>query len=95
MGFDTILLAQLLDPFRIGLIVVLVVTAARTSATIGNWVPLALGVVFVAVLIPMTLDSGKEQRGTQIALGLVANSIILAIALAAKTAFDMLRRPKP
>ena len=63
MGFDDILLAQLLDPFRIGLIVVLVITAARTSATVGNWAPLALGVVFVAVLIPMTLGSGEEQQG--------------------------------
>ena len=87
MGFDDILLAQLLDPFRIGLIVVLVITAARTSATVGNWVPLALGVVFVAVLIPMTLGSGGEQQAAQIALGLVSNAIILAIVLAAKGRF--------
>ena len=62
MGFDNILLAQLLDPFRIGLIVVLVITAARTSANVGNWVPLVLGIVFVAVLIPMTLGSEGSRR---------------------------------
>ena len=95
MGFDNILFAQLLDPFRIGLIVMLVITAARTSGTVGNWVPLALGIVFVAVLIPLTLGSGQEQRMAQIALGLVSNTLILAIALAVKTAFGMLTRPKP
>ncbi len=95
MGFDNILLAQLLDPFRIGLIVVLVITAARTSANVGNWVPLVLGIVFVAVLIPMTLGSEEEQKVAQMALGLVSNAIILAIVLAAKSAFGMLTRPKP
>jgi hypothetical protein len=45
-----LVLSQLGDLFRIGLIVALVVTMRRTAAVTGRVVPLALGVVFVAVM---------------------------------------------
>ena len=95
MDFADTLLAQLLDPFRIGLIVMLVLTAARTAGAVGSWTPLALGVFFIAVLIPMTLGSGEDGKAAQIGVGLLSNAIILAIVLAAKAAFGMLTRPKP
>ena len=93
MGFVDIFLDQIVDPFRIGLIIMMLVTAARTSAAVGTVVPLALGVVFVAVLIPTALDAdGNVVR--QIAVGLVTNAILLGAALAAKAAFSAVTRPK-
>ena len=51
--------SQLMDPFRIGLIVALVYTMFRTRAATGTAVPLALGVVFVAVILPSTQPTGR------------------------------------
>lgn len=95
MAVADMLIAQLTDPFRIGLVVMLLVTAARTSGAVGNWIPLALGAVFVAVLIPITLGSEQGDRAVQIGVGIVSNAIILAVALAAKAAFDAMKRTKP
>lgn len=94
MDFSDIFLTQIVDPFRIGLIVMLLITAARTSATVGTLVPLALGVVFVAVLIPTALSSSDGDMVSQIAVGLVTNAVILGVALAAKAVFAGLMRPK-
>jgi hypothetical protein len=90
-----IFLAQITDPFRIGLVIVLVMTAARTSSTVGTWIPLALGVVFVAVLIPTALQSESDDKARQIAIGLASNAAMLGVALAAKAVFEALARPKP
>ncbi len=49
-----ILVAQLSDVFRIGLIFFLLQTALRTRATMGLVVPLLAGVLFVAILLPLT-----------------------------------------
>jgi hypothetical protein len=55
MTFGEILVAQLTDPFRLALIVGLVLTMLRTEAVTGRWVPLALGLLFVAFIIPATM----------------------------------------
>ena len=75
--------AQATDVFRIGLIVALVVTMFRTRAATGTVLPLAAGVLFVAVIVPMT------QGGTvaapiwlQIATGIGVNLVFVAVALA-------------
>lgn len=86
MTIGEIFLAQIADPFRIGLIVMLVVTAARTSGTVGSAAPLALGVAFVAVLIPTAMGDGVDTL-TGILIGLISNMLILAVALGAKAAF--------
>ncbi|SEN62563.1 hypothetical protein SAMN04488103_106106 [Gemmobacter aquatilis] len=74
--------AQLMDPFRIALILGLIYTAQRNAAVTGWIVPLLAGVVFVAVIAPAT---AVKVAGTpfmvQVATGLVANTIILGIAL--------------
>jgi hypothetical protein len=95
MGFADIFLAQIIDPFRIALVIMLVLTAARTSATVGSLIPLALGVVFVAVLIPVALGGDHGERTLPIAVGLVSNAVILSVVLAAKAALGRLTRPKP
>lgn len=84
--------AQLTDPFRIGLIVVLMLTALRTQAAMGMGIPLALGVVFVALMIPMTMQT--TQNGSLLWLagvGVLSNAIILAIVLAVKAAIQKAR----
>ena len=86
-----ILLAQLTDPFRIGLIIALVFTMLRTAAVTGTFVPLAAG-VFVAVIIPTTMQAGKGPVWQVVAVGIVANAVILAVVMGAWTLLRRLRR---
>ena len=88
MSFVDIYLAQLVDPFRIGLLVALLFTAANTQAALNRWIPIALGLVFVAVLIPTTIGSSAGADVFQhILVGLFSNLTILAVLLAAKAAY--------
>lgn len=71
---------QLLDPFRIGLIIALFVTMSRTRGVTGTLVPLLAGVVFVAVIIPATMSApGDEGMVRSIVTGLAANIVLLAV----------------
>lgn len=72
--------SQLLDPLRIGLIAALVFTMFRTRAATGTLVPLAAGVIFVAVLLPST--QGAASLPLAVAAGILSNLIILGIVLA-------------
>lgn len=82
-------ISQLTEPFRIGLIIALVATMWRTSAVSGTLVPLAVGMVFVAVLIPVAMQGGFDA--TRVGVGLIANLVILAVILAAWQAFRRLK----
>lgn len=93
MSIVDIALLQLIDPFRVGMIAMLVLTAARTAGTVGTLVPLGLGVVFIAVLIPMTLST-EGDRTMLIAVGLVSNLIILGVALALMAVYSRLTQAK-
>ena len=86
-----LLIAQLTDVFRIGLIIALVLTMRRTQAMTGTIIPLLAGVVFVAVIIPATLPTA-EPLWRSIGVGLVANAIILGLALAGLALFQRLRK---
>jgi hypothetical protein len=83
--------AQLLDPFRIGLIVALVATMIRTRAATGTILPLAAGVVFVAVILPTTNPSAGFSLTDAVLAGLASNLIILAIVLALALVYRRLR----
>lgn len=74
--------SQLMDPFRIGLILALVFTMLRTQAATGTVLPLAAGVIFVAVILPSTQGSGAVSLTQAVAAGIVSNLIILGIVLA-------------
>ena len=52
-----LVLSQLTDVFRIGLIVGLVFTMHKTAAVTGRVLPLVLGVVFLAVMLPATMPN--------------------------------------
>jgi hypothetical protein len=86
-----LVLTQLSDLFRIGLIVALVYTMRRTSAVTGRVLPLALGVVFVAVMLPTTLPRGSTSLTEAILAGLISNLIILLIVLGVAKLFARLR----
>jgi hypothetical protein len=82
MQFVDIFLAQLIDPFRIGLLVVLVMTAVNTSAQTGFFLPLLLGAIFVAILIPTAMsDEAGSSKYSLIAVGLVSNAVILGVII--------------
>ena len=84
MTNSEILLSQLTDPFRLGLIVALVVTMLRTEVVTGRWIPLILGVFFVAAILPMTTSRGMADGGMALAIGLgvLANLVLLALVMA-------------
>lgn len=88
-----IITTQLTDPFRIGMIFFLLLTAIRTRANMGLMMPLAMGVIFIAILIPLTTAAASPvPRFTAIGLGVVANAVILAIFLAGWTIWEKARR---
>jgi hypothetical protein len=92
MDAQDVLLGQLLDPFRWGLLVALVVTMLRTEAVTGRWLPLAAGLAFVAAIIPLTM--GLPEGATlarAVGLGVVANLLILAVVLLVREACLRLR----
>ena len=77
-----LVLSQLTDLFRIGLIIGLVYTMHRTAAVTGRVLPLVFGVVFVAVMLPATLPSSSASFTDAILAGLASNTIILILVLA-------------
>ena len=90
-----LVLSQLTDLFRIGLMIALVVTMLRTAAVTGRVLPLALGVVFVAVILPSTMPGGSASLTDAILAGLVSNLIILMPVLAVAAVVARLRKTKP
>ncbi|MBC7675946.1 MAG: hypothetical protein H7173_07820 [Rhodoferax sp.] len=93
MTLTDLLTAQLTDLFRIGLIIALVFTTTRNAAVTGKVIPLLAGVIFVAVIIPATMQtSSPDPLWRLAAVGIAANLIILAIVLAGMAALARLRR---
>ncbi|MCO5066115.1 MAG: hypothetical protein M9924_17110 [Rhizobiaceae bacterium] len=82
MNFLGILGEQLTDPFRIALMIGLLITANNTAAQMGRAVPLVLGIVFVAVLIPTAFGSEPHGMAISVGLGIVANFLIFAVCWA-------------
>lgn len=93
MSLSQLVLTQLEDPFRIALIIGLVVTMVRTRAQTGTVVPLAAGVLFVAVIIPSTLGTQlAEPFWLQFGAGLISNLVILGVVLGGYEAFRRMTR---
>jgi hypothetical protein len=90
------LVSQLTDPFRIGLILFLFLTALRTRAAMGLAGPLALGIVFVAILLPLTTGAetltNNEAKLTAMACGIVSNAIILGCFVSAWAVWTKVRQ---
>jgi hypothetical protein len=78
MDHTTLLVAQLMDVFRIGLLVGLIYTIERTRQQTGVIIPLLAGIVFVAVILATTLPVPGVPVWRSIASGLAANAVIAA-----------------
>lgn len=92
MPLMEILTGQLTDLFRIGLMIALIITAKRNVAATGWVLPLIFGVIFVAIMIPSTLQTqSTEPLWRLVAVGVVANLIILAAALGAFAGYKRFR----
>ncbi len=92
MPIIDILSAQLTDLFRIGLMIALVLTARRNVAATGWILPLAFGVIFVAIMIPSAMQSQTtEPLWRLIVVGVIANLVILGAVLGALAAFKKFR----
>jgi hypothetical protein len=77
-AFIDLVATALADPFRIALLVALVFTQRRTEGQTGTVIPLALGVAFVALIIPTTMGFDTELGMPIVAgAGIVANIMIL------------------
>lgn len=89
MSLTDLALSQFMDPFRIALLIGLVITMQRTAAVTGKIIPLLAGIAFVAVIIPSTITKGlAADYLTQIGVGVVTNAVILAVILAIKAVID-------
>lgn len=82
----TLLMSQVTDIFRIGLLCGLLYTTERTRAQTGTLVPLLAGIVFVAVIIATTMPVTGIPVVQSITSGLVANAIIMSVIWSAWTA---------
>lgn len=90
-----IILGQLADPFRIGLLVALLFLAANSKGVLNRWLPIVLGLVFVAVLIPTAMASDSaDPVGARIGIGFLTNAMIVGVMLAAEAAYERFRRPR-
>jgi hypothetical protein len=92
MVWSDILLAQLMDPFRIGLMVALGYMTLRLRAQSGVLMPLAAGVLFFAVMLPTSMPIAGAERILQMVTGVAANTVIVGILAAVWIAVERLRR---
>lgn len=76
-----LIIAQATDVFRIGLLIALIATMLRTQNQSGRVVPLLAGIVFVAILIPLTVSTHPAPFWQQIATGIVVNAVYVMIGL--------------
>lgn len=90
MTLTELITSQLLDPFRIGLLIALVLTAYNTAGTVAIGIPIVLGAIFVAVLLPTTTQAPPAEFTTLITIltGLAVNGVLIAIILGAKAAWS-------
>lgn len=93
MTLPDLFVSQLSDPFRIGLLIALFITMLRTRSASGTWVPLAAGVVFVAVILPTTMQTALAAPLWQvIGVGVAANVVIVALIMAVWEIYQRVRR---
>ncbi|MER8440001.1 hypothetical protein NKH36_08540 [Mesorhizobium sp. M1312] len=91
MQYIEVFLSQISDPFRIGLLAVLVITAFNTAAQTGFVLPLLLGTIFVAILIPAAMGDDSSDLIVPTVVGLFSNVLILAVVMAVRLIFLRLK----
>lgn len=94
MTIEELFLRQLVDPFRWGLLVALVFTTTQNRPVTGTFVPLLAGVLFVAVLLPLTTTPAAAPMVRQTLVGVAANLVALGVILLAKRLIAQFRPPR-
>ena len=79
---ETLLKTQAADVLRIGMLIALMFTMLRTQAVTGTLLPLAAGILFVAVIIPLTNPTSAAPLWMQVGVGVVVNAVYVGIGLA-------------
>lgn len=79
MDLAPLLIQQLTDIFRLGLLAGLVYTTDRTRHQTGVLLPLAAGVVFVAFIIPTTMPQPGASHWQAVGVGLLVNAVVAAL----------------
>jgi hypothetical protein len=92
MVWSDILLAQLTDPFRIGLMLALGYMTIRLRAQSGVLMPLVAGVLFFAVMLPTSMPIEGAERMLQMGTGVAANAIIVSVLAGIWIAVERVRR---
>lgn len=82
---------QLVDPFRLGMLFFLVLTARNTVTATGLVLPIAAGILFVAVIIPLTFAPDGPDFWHQVVAGLMTNIAVAAIILTVFALYDRSR----
>jgi hypothetical protein len=77
MDHTDLLIGQVTDVFRIGLLAALIYTTERNRAQTGVFLPLVAGTGFVAIIIAMTMPVAGITPWRSMATGLIANVLIL------------------
>ncbi len=78
---ETLLKTQAVDVLRIGMLIALMFTMLRTQAVTGTILPLAAGILFVAIIIPLTNPTSTAPMWMQVVTGVIVNAVYVAIGL--------------
>ena len=92
MTWSDVLFAQLTDVLRLGLMAALCWTTLRLREQSGTVIPLVIGIVFFAVFLPNTMPIAGATTSQQMAVGVLANAIIVAVITAAWVLSQRFRR---
>ena len=73
---------QAFEIFRICLLIALMFTMLRTRAATGVVIPLIAGIIFVAVIIPVTQGpNGAAPMWVQIGTGIIVNAAYVLVGV--------------
>ena len=81
MTTPEILLSQLGDPFRLGLLVLVVVLTLGLRVVTDRWPLVLAGAAVVAAILPLFAEAAAPYWQLLL-IGLVANAVLLAVVLA-------------
>jgi hypothetical protein len=79
MELSALMIEQFTDVFRLGLLAALVYTTERTRPQTGTVLPLAAGVIFIAIMIPATMPKPGVSLWEAAAAGVFVNAVIALV----------------
>lgn len=79
MALLAIVLAQILDPLRIVLVGALFGMTMLVTNRWAGWFYLVLGLLALAVAMPLLIDQTPDQRGTAVMVGVLSNALLVTV----------------